>query len=117
MESIKELLNMLGVVNALILNIAVSFLSARNYEDMISADERYMTKYLDDGSINGYYRSFKSYERQKLFGSAPSVKMSYNSYLAVALQAGALIIVIVCYLDVLTKSFDASTSKRSLRIF
>jgi len=67
-DSVKSLMDILGLVNALMLGVVISILSANSYDDMVAADERYAT----DPQLAKYWNTW--------YDLPPSVRFQRDIY-------------------------------------
>lgn len=112
-DSVKDLLNLIGLINALMLGIAFSVVTAVDYGSAIEADERFMTP-SSDPDKNGYYELYVSNDSMRAseeFG-APSAKFLYDSGVGIVCLFNSLIITLLGYMDIVHKDFDGETPRK-----
>jgi hypothetical protein len=105
-DGLKDALNLIGLIDALILGFALSMLTSIDYQELLDADNRFM-----DPSVNNDPLGYHEYYESKEFGTTGSVSaiFAFNIYMAILFMFVSLIIVLLIYLDYVNKSFDART--------
>lgn len=115
-NGLKDALNLLGLVDALLLGLIISVMTSISYDELIAADLRFTDPESDP---NGYYKLFKSnkfWPAAEAFGS-PSSAFAYGSFLSVTLMFVALMTVILTFLDFTNKNFEGKTKRESNQLF
>lgn len=111
-DAIKEYLNLIGLVDALMLGMAVTFITAASYQDLLDTDKRYLER-PGVGENDGYYELYKSSYGRTLFDDLPpSAKFSYHCYLAVGSLASGLFMAVLTYVDLVNKNFSSTSRVR-----
>lgn len=119
LNSIKELLNLIGLVNALLIALSLTIMTAVDYETFEDAQIRFFNNATTDGEYNGYYEWRKEYNGQGRlrsdFNSLGALFVN-NCVDSTMLFLGAFAIALLSYLDLVSKNFDAETERRSLKL-
>jgi len=112
LESVKSLLDILGLLNALLLGVAVSILTAVSYDDAIAADERYgwgldgiywVGQPPSDNSMTNYVRAYYSW-----YQVPPSSIFLANISDSISLFFIGVLCVVYMYADMVSKMPDAN---------
>mmetsp|Transcript_2499 Transcript_2499/g.4540 ORF Transcript_2499/g.4540 Transcript_2499/m.4540 type:complete len:387 (-) Transcript_2499:102-1262(-) len=119
LDNIKELLNLIGLIDALMLGISFSVITAVDFGDNTDADARFMIPSDDDSVVNGYNELYDSGDHWRLNSverGAPSAHFAENNMLGIAWLFNSLVLVLIAYFDIVNKKFEGSTPGRSARL-
>jgi hypothetical protein len=114
-DGLKDILNLIGLVDALILGFTLSLLTCIGYDEVVDADNRF----LDPAAKNtptGYAEYYDSNE-WGVDRSPPSSSYSFYCYTSILLLFASLISVLLIYLDYANKDFDAKTKTHAKELF
>jgi hypothetical protein len=117
-DNIKELLNLIGLIDALVLGISFSVITAVDFDGNIEADQRFMS-HSNDTALNGYNELYESGDHWRLNEAAkgaPSAHFAENNMRAITWLFSSLILVLVVYFDIVNKNFEGTTPSRSARL-
>ena len=109
-DSVKDLLNLIGLIDALMLGIVFSVVTAVDFDSAIEADERFMVP-SDDPDKNGYYELYESNDSVRAneeFG-APSASFLSDCGIGISCLFNSLVVILLTYMDIVHKDFDAYT--------
>ena len=114
-DAVKDLLNLIGLIDALMLGVIFSVVTGVDFESTTEADERFMNPN-PDPKKNGYHELYESndfFRVSEEFGS-PSSRFMLDVTVGIAFLFDSLIIILLTYMDLVNKNFDAnSPSKRN----
>jgi hypothetical protein len=105
MDGVKDTLNLLGLIDALILGFSLSVFTSCDYDELSASDERFMRAEAD-GSLSGYYHLYHLPALSGVFIGSPSSQYAFQSYTSIICQFVSLICVLVTYLDLSNKNFS-----------
>lgn len=115
-ESIKELLNLVGLIDALMLSIAIGYLTAVEFDEMVELDERYMG--LPEGNSTGYIDAY--YGKDTIGGlqfnherGAPSTEYAIACIKSISLLFASLSLSLIAYTDLVNKDFNGETAAKT----
>ena len=117
-DGVKDLLNLVGLIDALMLGIVFSIITAVDYDGNIHADIRFMTP-SDDPERNGYHEFFLSNAQESRIREelgAPSARLALECSYGIAFLFNSLVIILLMYLDVVNKNFEGSTPAKTLKL-
>ena len=115
-DSIKELLNLVGLIDALMLSIAIGYLTAVEYDELVELDERFMD--LPEGNSTGYYDSY--YGEDTVGGlqfnhvrGAPSTEYAIACIKSISFLFASLSLSLMAYTDLVNKDFNGETAAKT----
>jgi hypothetical protein len=113
-DGLKDILNLIGLIDALILGFTLSLLTCIDYDEVVDADNRFLDPAAKDTppGYAEYYDSNKWGDR-----STPSASFSFYCYTSILLLFTSLISVLLIYLDFANKDFDANTKTHAKELF
>mmetsp|Transcript_10211 Transcript_10211/g.16871 ORF Transcript_10211/g.16871 Transcript_10211/m.16871 type:complete len:410 (-) Transcript_10211:134-1363(-) len=115
-ENIKDLLNLVGLVDALMISIVITYLTAVEYDEMIQLDERFMI--LPEGNKTGYYDAYYTDGSGLRFNSdaAPSTRFGIECANSMAFLFSSLCLTLMAYTDLVNKNFDGETEAKTAEL-
>jgi hypothetical protein len=103
MDGVKDTLNLLGLIDALVLGFSLSVLTSCDFYELTDADNRFMTR--EDDSLSGYHDLYDNPNLSGAIIGSPSSQYAFNSYTSIICLFVSLICVLVTYLDLSNKNF------------
>ena len=88
------------------------------YDNIVAFDERFTPpSHVSDSELTGYQRGFKNHQLPYGGDHPFSVEVAFNAILAVAFLLASLFMVVITYVDLVCKNFEANTTKRAELLF
>lgn len=110
-DGVKDTLNLIGLIDALVVGLALAILTSCSFDENISTDQRFVSS--EDESLSGYHSLYNSGTTNIIHknGATVSAKYAYNSFMGVIFLFVSLLCVLATYLDFSNKNFSAKYSK------
>jgi len=119
LETTKEFINLLALIDALLLGVCVTFMTGIGYSDLEAANDRFLSSMILNNNtmtINEYHEY--SIHHPEIFArKAPSTYYGFYCLLTVTGLALAVFIVVILYIDLVGKKFNGMTKKQNELLF
>ena len=117
-DGLKDMLNLIGLVDALMLGFSLSVLTSVGFDELIAQDNRYFDESTDP-SLNGYYELYHNGDRFSWASDkhgSPSSIYAFYTYTSIALLFASLMVTVLIYLDFSSKKFSGKTQQECDRL-